>query len=55
MQVDRSTEFLQYTDEGDHISARLRGPDGTEHTIDAAFIAGCDGAHSKVREAMGTG
>ncbi len=55
VQVERSTELLEYTDEGDHISARLRGPDGTERTVGAAFIAGCDGAHSKVREAMGTG
>ncbi len=55
VQVERSTELLAYTEEGDHISARLRGPDGAERTVDAAFIAGCDGAHSKVREEMGAG
>ena len=36
-------------------SARLRGPNGAERTAKAAFIAGCDGARSKVRELMGTG
>jgi 2-polyprenyl-6-methoxyphenol hydroxylase-like FAD-dependent oxidoreductase len=55
VQVERSTELLGYAEEGDHIGARLRGPDGAESTATAAFIAGCDGARSKVREIMGTG
>jgi 2-polyprenyl-6-methoxyphenol hydroxylase-like FAD-dependent oxidoreductase len=55
VRVERSIELLDYTDEGDHVGARLRGPDGVEHCARAAFIAGCDGARSKVREAMGTG
>lgn len=55
VQVERSTELLGYAEEGDHIGARLRGPDGAESTATAAFIAGCDGAKSKVREIMGTG
>jgi len=55
VKVERSTELLGYTDEGDHVAARLRGPDGAEQDVTAAFIAGCDGARSKVREAMGTG
>jgi 2-polyprenyl-6-methoxyphenol hydroxylase-like FAD-dependent oxidoreductase len=55
VQVERSSELLGYTDEGSHISARLRGPDGAESAVTVAFIAGCDGARSKVREVMGTG
>lgn len=55
VQVERSTELLGYTEEGDQISARLRRSDGDERTVEAAFIAGCDGAHSKVREKMGAG
>jgi 2-polyprenyl-6-methoxyphenol hydroxylase-like FAD-dependent oxidoreductase len=55
VQVERSTELLGYTEEGDHISARLRRPDGAESAVTAAYIAGCDGARSKVREIMGTG
>ena len=53
--VERSTELLGFTEEGDQISARLRGPDGAESTANADFIAGCDGARSVVRETMGTG
>jgi 2-polyprenyl-6-methoxyphenol hydroxylase-like FAD-dependent oxidoreductase len=55
VQVERSTELLSYTDEGERISTRLRGPDGADSTTRAAYIAGCDGARSKVREVMGTG
>jgi len=54
-QVERSTELLEYTDGGGRVSARLRGPDGAERTTEAAFIAGCDGARSKVRDLMGAG
>src|SRR5262249_6976856 len=30
----------------------LKGPDGTEATFAAAYLAGCDGAHSAVRKAL---
>lgn len=53
--VERRTELLSFTDEGDRISARLRGPSGDESAFEAAFIAGCDGARSIVRETIGTG
>jgi 2-polyprenyl-6-methoxyphenol hydroxylase-like FAD-dependent oxidoreductase len=55
VRLERSIELIGYSEEGDHVRARLRGPDGAEHVAEAAFIAGCDGARSKVREAMGTG
>jgi 2-polyprenyl-6-methoxyphenol hydroxylase-like FAD-dependent oxidoreductase len=55
IKVERLTELIGYDEGGNGISARLRGPDGGERSVEAAFIAGCDGAHSKVREAMGTG
>jgi hypothetical protein len=35
--------------------ARLSGPEGREETCEASYIAGCDGARSTVREAIGTG
>jgi 2-polyprenyl-6-methoxyphenol hydroxylase-like FAD-dependent oxidoreductase len=50
--VERSTELLDYTETGDGIQARLRSTDGVESQVTAKFIAGCDGAHSKVREVM---
>ena len=53
--VERSTELVGYTEERDHIVARLVGPGGETLTVEAAFIAGCDGARSKVREEMGVG
>src|SRR5215469_9941906 len=43
--VERRTELLGYRDEGSRVVARLRRPDGQEETCDAAYIAGCDGAH----------
>src|SRR6266576_599176 len=53
--VERRTELLGYRDEGSRVVARLRRPDGGEETCETAYIAGCDGAHSIVRETMGTG
>jgi 2-polyprenyl-6-methoxyphenol hydroxylase-like FAD-dependent oxidoreductase len=53
--VERRTELLGYRDEGSRVVAHLRRPDGQEETCEAAYIAGCDGVHSIVRETMGTG
>jgi 2-polyprenyl-6-methoxyphenol hydroxylase-like FAD-dependent oxidoreductase len=54
VQVERRTEITGFSDEGDRIVARLRGPDG-ESTCEAAYLAGCDGARSTVREGIGAG
>jgi 2-polyprenyl-6-methoxyphenol hydroxylase-like FAD-dependent oxidoreductase len=53
--VERNTKLLGYSDERGQVIARLRGPDGREERCEAAYIAGCDGARSIVRETMGTG
>jgi 2-polyprenyl-6-methoxyphenol hydroxylase-like FAD-dependent oxidoreductase len=53
--VERSTELIGFEDTGDRIMARLRGPDGAEETCEAAYLAGCDGARSLVRETIGAG
>jgi len=53
--VERRTELLSYTDVGDHVAVRLRGPDGLDEVCASSYIAGCDGARSLVRETMGTG
>ena len=37
------------------VIARLRGPDGSERRCEAAYLAGCDGARSIVRDTIGTG
>jgi 2-polyprenyl-6-methoxyphenol hydroxylase-like FAD-dependent oxidoreductase len=52
--VERQAELLGYSDAGGRVVARLRTPQG-EESCEAAYIAGCDGARSVVRETMGTG
>ncbi len=52
--VERQTELVGFSDEGDRIVARLRGPDG-EAACEAGYLAGCDGARSTVREGIGGG
>ena len=51
--VERSTELLDFEDAITRVLARLRRPDGGTETCTASFIAGCDGAHSVVREDFG--
>jgi 2-polyprenyl-6-methoxyphenol hydroxylase-like FAD-dependent oxidoreductase len=55
VQVERPTELVTFDDSGDRIAARLKRSDGTETTCEAAYIAGCDGAHSAVRETLKIG
>jgi len=53
--VERQTELLRFEERADGVVARLRGPDGKEGDCETIYLAGCDGAHSKVRETIGTG
>ncbi len=53
--VERRTELISFKEADDRIIARLRGPDGREFDCAAAYVAGCDGARSVVRESIGTG
>jgi 2-polyprenyl-6-methoxyphenol hydroxylase-like FAD-dependent oxidoreductase len=53
--IERQIELLDFEDAGDRVVARLRGPDGAVDTCETAYIAGCDGAHSAVREALAIG
>jgi 2-polyprenyl-6-methoxyphenol hydroxylase-like FAD-dependent oxidoreductase len=55
VQVERRTELLGFEDSGGGVLARLRRPDGTEEVCEAAYLAGCDGARSTVREVLGAG
>jgi 2-polyprenyl-6-methoxyphenol hydroxylase-like FAD-dependent oxidoreductase len=55
VEVERNTTLTGYEERGDGVLARLRGPDGAVEDCEAAFIAGCDGAHSTVREIMDAG
>lgn len=55
VEVERRTELVGFDDTGDRVVARLRRPDGAEEPCAAAFLAGCDGARSTVRETLGVG
>ncbi len=53
--VERRTELIRFAEQEDCMQARLRGPGGEEQDCEARYVAGCDGARSVVREAIGTG
>jgi 2-polyprenyl-6-methoxyphenol hydroxylase-like FAD-dependent oxidoreductase len=55
VEVERRTELLGSEHAPAHVRARLRRPDGTQSVCEAAYLAGCDGAHSTVREGLGIG
>src|ERR1700732_1994431 len=52
--IERCTELQGFSEEDGHINAQLRGADGRQERCQARYIAGCDGAHSSVRQALGT-
>jgi 2-polyprenyl-6-methoxyphenol hydroxylase-like FAD-dependent oxidoreductase len=55
VEVERGTELVHFEDEADRVRAQLKRADGTLETCEAAYAAGCDGAHSSVREALKIG
>ena len=50
VEVERSLELLDFEEREGRVVARLQGS-----TWEAAFLAGCDGAHSAVRDKLGIG
>jgi len=55
VEVERQTELLGFKDATTRVLARLKRMDGASEVCEAAYIAGCDGAHSTVREALEIG
>jgi 2-polyprenyl-6-methoxyphenol hydroxylase-like FAD-dependent oxidoreductase len=55
VRVERQTELMEFSDQGDHVTARLRGADGQELECQSSYIAGCDGARSVIRHGIGVG
>ncbi|MGC1458506.1 MAG: FAD-dependent oxidoreductase [Steroidobacteraceae bacterium] len=51
--VERHTELLSFTQGDEQVTAVLRAADGREQTCEAAYLAGCDGARSIVRQNIG--
>lgn len=48
--IERGTELIALANKESSIQTLVRGPDGKEARIDAAYIVGCDGANSVVRQ-----
>jgi 2-polyprenyl-6-methoxyphenol hydroxylase-like FAD-dependent oxidoreductase len=53
--VERQTELLSFEEDAGNVLATLLRPDGTRETCKAAYIAGCDGARSTVRQVLEIG
>jgi len=54
IEIERQVELADFDDRGGEIRATLRKA-GTEEVGSYAYLAGCDGARSRVREVLGTG
>ncbi|MGY0465284.1 FAD-dependent monooxygenase [Kitasatospora sp. cg17-2] len=50
--VERGTELLGLDQDDDRVRAELATPDGSA-VLHARYVLGCDGAHSRVRRAIG--
>jgi 2-polyprenyl-6-methoxyphenol hydroxylase-like FAD-dependent oxidoreductase len=55
VQVERRTELTAFEDTGSGVMAHLQSADGELETCETAYIAGCDGAHSIVRQSLQIG
>ncbi len=51
--VEWNTELVGLEQETDHVTATLKNPDGTSSEVTVPWLAGCDGARSRVRELSG--
>jgi 2-polyprenyl-6-methoxyphenol hydroxylase-like FAD-dependent oxidoreductase len=52
VEVEWNTELVALVDEGDRVHATL-SRDGVDETLDVAYLCGCDGARSAVRQTLG--
>jgi 2-polyprenyl-6-methoxyphenol hydroxylase-like FAD-dependent oxidoreductase len=55
VEIERQTELVEFEEADDRVRAQLRRVDEIPETCEAAYIAGCDGAHSSVREGLKIG
>ncbi|EHS52278.1 monooxygenase FAD-binding protein [Rhizobium sp. PDO1-076] len=53
VEVERQTEMLGLEDKVEQVEVRVRTKDGMERIYGARYVAGCDGARSPVRHAVG--
>ena len=50
--VERGTELTGFEEAGGQVCAQLKRPDGTVEMCEAAYLAGCDGGRSAVRDRL---
>ena len=55
VEVERQTAVVEFEATEGRVVARLESADGVTRTCEAFYIAGCDGARSTVRSALGIG
>jgi 2-polyprenyl-6-methoxyphenol hydroxylase-like FAD-dependent oxidoreductase len=55
VKVERQTELVRFDQHPESVRAVLKRAGGSEIICDAAYLAGCDGARSTVREALAMG
>jgi 2-polyprenyl-6-methoxyphenol hydroxylase-like FAD-dependent oxidoreductase len=53
LSVQWNTELVTLEQQSEQVTATVKRPDGSTATITAAWVAGCDGSHSRVREQSG--
>jgi len=53
--IERRTELIGFRQDANGVQAVLKRPDAAQEVCDAAYLAGCDGAQSTVREVLATG
>ena len=53
MAIEWNTELVGLTQDSDRVIAQLKQPDGSTREVSTAWVAGCDGARSAVRELNG--
>ena len=55
VRIERPAEVLGFEERVDRVAVKLKHSNGSDETCEAAFLAGCDGARSVVRESLHAG
>ena len=53
VEVERGTSVASFTHAGTTMRVQLARKDGTTESCEVMFVAGCDGAHSRIRQGIG--
>jgi 2-polyprenyl-6-methoxyphenol hydroxylase-like FAD-dependent oxidoreductase len=53
VEIERGRALTDLTQDGEAVTASVRGEDGSIETVRCRWVIGCDGAHSAVRKAAG--